>query len=440
MANIVNLNAAGIDIASKEHYVAVPADRSEQHVRVFKSFTKDLHDLANWLKTCKIDTVAMESTGVYWFHLYTILEEYGFDVYLVNARHVKHVPGRKSDISDAQWLQQLHSFGLLTSSFQPDHLTRMLRNHVRQRKQIIQDMSRQTQRMQKALEQMNIKLNNVIRDLHGKTGRAIITSILEGERSAEKLAVHRDSRIKVSKATLIKSLEGNWRDEQLFNLQMAYEHYAFLANQLRKYDVESEKVIREIENNADHEPYKKKVAKTRRYKNQPQCHVEQYLYNILGVDVCQIYGFKATAALTVFSETGPDLKRKFPTEKQFLSWLNLVPDNKISGGKVLSSKVKKKKNKAGQAFKDAANTLWRSQDPLGDYLRRKKAKSGAAQAVIATARKIASIYYKMVTCQVDFNDEKIANNNKRYLEKKAQMLEKKLLETKILMSEYEMVA
>ncbi len=206
MANIVNLNAAGIDIASKEHYVAVPADRAEQHVRAFKSFTKDLHDLANWLKACKIDTVAMESTGVYWFHLYTILEEYGFEVYLVNARHVKHVPGRKSDISDAQWLQQLHSFGLLTSSFQPDHLTRMLRNHVRQRKQIIQDMSRQTQRMQKALEQMNIKLNNVIRDIHGKTGRAIITSILNGERSAEKLALHRDPRIKVSKETLIKSL------------------------------------------------------------------------------------------------------------------------------------------------------------------------------------------------------------------------------------------
>jgi len=440
MANIVNPNAAGIDIASKEHYVAVPRDRAEQNVRVFQSFTRDLHMLADWLKSCNIDTVAMESTGVYWYHLFTILEDNGFEVYLVNARHVKNVPGRKSDISDAQWLQQLHSFGLLTGCFQPDNLTRKLRNYMRQRKQIIQDMSKQTQRMQKALEQMNIKLNNVIRDLHGKTGRTIISKILEGERSAEILAQYRDPHIKASRETLVKSLEGNWRDEQLFNLKMAYEHYVFLEAQLHEYDAESEKVIREIGDNNEPAPVKKKVKAVKKIKNQPQFNVEQYMYNVLGVDVTRIYGLKATTALTVFSETGPGLGRKFPTEKQFLSWLNVVPDNKISGGKVLSSKVRKKKNKAGQAFKDAANSLWRSQNPIGDYLRMKKARSGKRQAIIATARKLASIYYKMVTQKIDFDPEQIKKNTNEHLEKKAKMLERKLLEIKALVAENERVA
>lgn len=432
---IVNLNAAGIDISSKEHVVAVPEDRSEKSVRTFSGFTRDLHQLAKWLKECKIETIAMESTGVYWYDLYTILLDYGFEVYLVNAYHVKNVPGRKSDVSDARWLQNLHTFGLLRGSFQPDNLTRCLRNYVRQRKNIIRQMTRETQRMQKALEQMNIKLNNVIRDLNGKTGTQIITKILEGERSPKILAQYRDWRIKASEETLLKSLEGNWREEQIFNLRLAYNHYYFLQNQLNQCDIESEKTIKKMSNTS----YSKEVDKIQKSKNNPNFNVSQYLYDSLGVEVTKIYGIKEITALTIFSETGINLKEKFPTEKQFLSWLNVVPNNKITGGKVISSRVRRKKNKAGQAFRDAASALWRAQNPIGDYLRRKKAKSGGKQAVVATARKIAAIYYKMVTDQVEFDPIQITKNKEGYLREKLKQLKKIKEKTEKLLLEYQNV-
>lgn len=410
MTNIRNINAAGIDISSKEHVVAVPDDRDKDNVRTFKGFTEDLHSLAAWLKQCCIETVAMESTGVYWYHLYTILLDYGFEVYLVNAHHVKHVPGRKSDVNDAQWLQELHSYGLLRRSYQPDNLTRSLRNYVRQRKNIIRQMSTETQRMQKALEQMNIKLNNVIRDMTGKTGLSIIKAILSGERDPVKLSKYRDSRIKASLETIQKSLVGNWREEQIFNLQIAYDHYLFLEQQLHQCDVKSEGVMKEISANSNTEY--KKVERVRKQKKHMKFNAAQYLYEALGVEVTQIYGLKETTALIILSETGVNLKETFPTEKQFLSWLNVVPDNKITGGKVISSRVRKKKNRAGQAFRDAANSQWKAQNPIGDYLRCKKAKRGGGQAVVATARKLAAIYYKMVTMKVDF-DPSILNVKKK---------------------------
>jgi len=431
---LVNPNAAGIDVSSIEHVVAVPEDRIQHSVRTFKGFTRDLHQLAKWLESCDIKTIAMESTGVYWFDLYTILLDYGFEVYLVNAHHVKNVPGRKSDVSDARWLQQLHTFGLLRASFQPDNITRSLRNHVRQRKNIIRQMTRETQHMQKAFDQMNIKLNNVIRDLNGTTGTKIITEILQGERDAEKLARHRHPRIKATRETLIKSLEGNWREEQLFNLKLAYEHYVFLQTQLNQCDEESEKIIKEMTSG---NTLKKKTDKVQKSKNNPNFDVSQYLYTVLGVEVTKIYGIKETTALTIFSETGVDLKEKFPTEKQFLSWLNVVPNNKITGGKVISSKVKKKKNVAGQAFRDAASALWRAQNPIGDYLRRKKAKSGARKAVVATARKIAAIYYKMVTEKVEFDPLHITRGNGQYLHKRLKQLEKAQEHTKMLLSQFQ---
>jgi len=423
MANLLNLNAAGIDISSKEHVVAVPADRDKQNVRTFKGFSRDLHKLANWLKQCKVETIAMESTGVYWYHLYTILLDYGFEVYLVNARHVKNVPGRKSDVNDAQWLQELHSYGLLRASFQPDNLTRSLRNYVRQRKSMIQEMARQTQRMQKALEQMNIKLNNVIRDITGKTGFSIITAILQGERNPEKLAELRDWRIKASKETIIKSLEGIWREEQIFNLQLAYEHYLFLDKQLAKCDAKSKKVLEKITSEPEQdntEPTKLKKQK----KNQIRFEATKYLHQALGIDVTQIYGIKEITALTILSETGIDLKEKFPTEKQFLKWLNVVPDNKITGGKVVSSRVRKKKNKAGQAFRDAASSQWNARNPIGDYLRSKRTKSGGKQAVVATARKLASIYYKTVTEKIDFNPNVLRQNSEVYIRNKLKSINK----------------
>jgi len=376
----------------------------------------------------------MESTGVYWFDLYTILLDYDFEVYLVNAHHVKNVPGRKSDVSDARWLQQLHTFGLLRASFQPDNITRALRNHVRQRKSIIQQMTRETQHMQKAFDQMNIKLNNVIRDLNGKTGTKIITAILEGERDPKKLAQHRDWRIKASEQTLIKSLEGNWREEQVFNLQLAYDHYTFLQKQLKQCDAESEKIIKKMTRGKS---LKKKKDKVQKSKNNPDFDVTQYLHAALGVDVTQIYGIKEITALTIFSETGANLKEKFPTEKQFLSWINVVPNNKITGGKVISSRVKKKKNVTGQAFRDGASALWRAKNPIGDYLRRKKAKSGSKKAVVATARKIAAIYYKMVTEKVEFSPLELTKGKEQYLLKRLKKLEMAKEQTKMLLSGYQ---
>lgn len=434
MTNLINLDAAGIDVSAKEHYVAVPEDRDTESIRCFKSFTRDLHLMAEWLLKCKIKTIAMESTGVYWYHLYTVLLDYGFEVYLVNAYHVKNVPGRKSDVSDARWLQRLHSFGLLSPCFQPDNLTRELRNSTRQRKSIIEDMSTQTQRMQKALELMNIKLNNVIRDINGKTGHKIVSAILAGETNAEVLASYADYRIKATKEELIKSLEGNWRKEQLFNLKQAYDHINFLQQQLKECDNQTEQILDQFSRlTKDVKPLPKGVKS----KNSPGFNAKQYLYDIIGVDVTKIYGLQETNALTIFSETGSNLAEKFPTEKQFLSWLNVVPDNKITGAKVISSKVRKKKNKAGQAFRDSANTLWRANNPWGDYLRIKKAKSGSRQAVVATAKKIASVYYKMVVEKVDFDDAKIKKNRNDYFSKKLNYLQKMMEKTQLQLSEYQ---
>ena len=431
--NLVNLNAAGIDISSREHVVAVPEDRAKESVRTFQGFTRNLHQLSKWLKECNIESIAMESTGVYWYDLYTILLDYGFEVYLVNAYHVKNVPGRKSDVSDARWLQELHTFGLLRASFQPDNLTRSLRNYVRQRKAIIRQMTRETQRMQKALEQMNIKLNNVIRDLNGKTGTQIITKILEGERDPKILAQYRDWRIKASEQTLIKSLEGNWREEQIFNLQLAYNHYCFLQDQLKGCDIESEKTIKKMSTLSN----PKEVVKIKKSKNNPNFNVSQYLYEALSVEVTKIYGIKEITALTIFSETGVNIKEKFPTEKQFLSWLNVVPNNKITGGKVISSRVRRKKNKAGQAFRDAASALWKAQNPIGDYLRRKKAKSGGKQAVVATARKLAAIYYKIVTEKVEFDPKYLTKNKEDYLRNKLKQIERIKEKTENLLLGYQ---
>lgn len=423
MRKLIKLNACGIDIAAKEHVVAVPEDRDKQSVRTFGTYTEDLHYLAKWLLKCKIDSIAMESTGVYWYHLYTVLLEYGFEVILVNAYHVKNVPGRKSDVSDARWLQELHTYGLLNGCFQPDNLTRELRDYVRLRKTIIKDMGTQIQRAQKALELMNIKLTQVMRDITGKSGSKMIEAILEGERDPQALLAHADRRLKASKKNILKALEGNWKQEQLFNLRMAWEHYGFLAQQLARCDDQADKVLKKFETLGEG----KEIKDTRKKaKNQPTINIRNYLFLIFGVDVTEIDGFKSTSALTVFSETGPRLKEKFPTEKRFLSWLNLVPDNKITGGKVIYSKVRRKKNKAGQSFREAANALWNSKSPLGEHLRKKKAKSGANRAIVATARKIASIYYKMVTEQVSFDREILATKTKKNLIRKIAYLEKSI--------------
>jgi transposase len=266
---------------------------------------------------------------------------------------------------------------------------------------------------------------------------AIISSILDGERDPQVLAQYKDPRIRASKEKLIKSLEGNWREEQIFNLKQAYDHHFFLQGQLAECDKECERLVEDM---SDDDIPKKEIKSGRKTKNSPDFNVSQHLFNALEVDVTQIYGMKSITALTVFSETGPNLKEKFPTEKQFLSWLNVVPDNKITGGKVIYSRVKRKKNKAGQAFRDAASSLWKAKNPLGEYLRRKKAISGGRQAIVATARKIASIYYKMVTESVEFDPEVLKFKTQEYLENKLRRLENNIQKTKALLKDSQLVS
>ena len=413
---VVHPNAAGIDIASQMHYVAVPPDRDEDPVRKFGSFTADLHEIAHWLKQCGIDTIAMESTGIYWVQLYLILEEYGFEVFLVNARHIKNVAGRKSDVLDCQWILQLHTYGLLNASFQPESITRELRTYMRQRKNLTEGYSIQIQLMQKAFEQMNIKLHNVIADITGKSGQLIIQAILSGERNAERLAELADKHIKASKEDLIKSLEGNWRNEHVFELRQAYELYHIFKQKINECDIQIEQVLDTLGNQNSHSDSEKQSRKVYS-KNRFNFDATNYLKKIIGVDITKIFGVSELIATEIISETGLDMS-KWATKKHFASWLNLAPNNRISGGKLLKTKKIKKKNKAGQAFLMAAFALQRSDNWLGEFYRRVKAKNGPAIATKATARKLSLIFYDMVKDKKEFNPIPINIYNLHFKERK----------------------
>lgn len=399
---LVHPNAAGIDIASDVHYVSVPADRDEMPVKNFGSFTENLHEIAHWLKQCRIDTIAMESTGIYWVQLYLILEDYGFDVFLVNARHIKNVTGRKSDVLDCQWIQQLHSFGLLNKSFQPNNQIRELRAYMRHRKSMTEAYATQIQLMQKAFEQMNIKLHNVLTDITGKSGQLIIKAILSGERDPEVMARLADKQVKASKEEIKKSLTGNWRDENVFELKQAYETYLFFREKISECDVQIENVLSRMEPEKPEDLQKEKTARKVYTKNRFNFNATNYLTNILRVDVTKVFGISEVLALDIISETGIDMT-KWPTKKHFSSWLNLAPNNRVSGGKLLKPKRIKKKNKAGQAFLMAAYALQRSDHWLGSFLRRIKSKHGPTVAIKATARKLALIFYDMVKFGKEFN-------------------------------------
>lgn len=400
--HLVHANAAGIDIASDVHYVSVPADRDDLPVRHFGSFTEDLYEIARWLKQCRIDTVAMESTGIYWVQLYLILEDLGFDVFLVNARHIKNVTGRKSDVLDCQWIQQLHSFGLLNKSFQPKNQIRELRAYMRHRKSLTQAYTTQILLMQKAFEQMNIKLHNVLTDISGKSGQLIIKAILSGERNPEVMAELADKQVKASKEEIMKSLTGNWRDEHLFELKQAYETYLFYKEKICECDVQIENLLSRIEPDKPKDLQNEKTSRKVYSKNRFNFNATDYLNHILGVDVTKVFGISEVLALEIISEVGIDMT-KWPTKKHFSSWLNLAPNNRVSGGKLMKPKRIKKKNKAGQAFLMAAYSLQRSDHWLGSFLRRIKSKHGPTIAVKATARKLALIFYDMVKFGKEFN-------------------------------------
>ena len=415
-------NAAGIDIGASSHFVAVPPDRDGQPVREFPSFTVDLERLAGWLAECGVDTVAMESTGVYWIPLFELLESRGFTVCLVNARHVKNVSGRKSDVQDCQWLQQLMSFGLLSGAFRPKGDFCSLRCVARQREMLIAYQSRHIQHMQKALTQMNIQLGQVISDVAGETGLRIIRAILGGERDGQALAKLKNGHIRASEADIAKSLQGNWREEHLFALKQAVALYDAYAQQVAECDRQLEKMLAAL---AAHAGQPREPKRRRgRAKNAPAFDLRTYLFQLCGVDLTRIDGIDVTTAFKVLAEVGADLSR-FKSAKHFASWLGLCPGTKISGGKVLSAATKPVANRAAKALRMAAASLRSSQSALGAYYRRLCARMDKPRAVTACAHKLARLIYTMVTKGEEYVDQGEARYEERYREKVVKSLARK---------------
>lgn len=433
---LVNAHAAGIDIGDTIHAVAVPEDRDEKRVRTFGTMTCDLQLIVEWLQKCKIETVAMESTGVYWKPLFSMLSRAGFEVLLVNARQVRNVTGRKNDEDDAMWIQKLHSCGLLKSCYLPEDEQEALRTLVRFRRALIQDCSRFVLRMQKSLELMNIKIHTIISDITGQTGTAIIEAIISGERKAESFLPFVGKGIKADQDTIVKSLQGNWRDEHLYTLEEAYNFYKYYKQRITANDRQIELTLQQYEAYKNGGEIKtdtaasKRQNKKRKDKNHPRFDVRGYLERIHGVDVLAIYGLSETGGLEVLAETGTNMS-KWENDKHFISWLNLCSNNKISGGKVISTaRLKKKPNPAAQAFKSAANAVQKSDHWLGDYFRRMKAKGGNKYAVIATAHKLAGIYYKMVRYKQEFKPVDLTEYHQKYKQAKIAYLQRKLNDLK----------
>ncbi len=393
----VNPNAAGLDIGSAEIWACVPADRAPQPVRKFGTFTPDLQALADWLQACDIETVAMESTGVYWIPIYELLEVRGFRVYLVNARHIKNVPGRKSDVKDCQWIQQLHSFGLLNGSFRPEAEMCALRAYLRHRANLVDYRAAHIQHMQKALQQMNVQLMQVLSDITGETGLAIIRAIVAGERDPVKLAQMRNPRCAHSQDEIAKALTGHYRPEHVFALQQALALYDFYTAQIQECDAEIERHYRVFKPVVDVEqnPLPPTRKKNTHSKNAPSFDMRTQLYRLTGVDLTAIEGLNEVTVQTILSEIGTDMSR-WSTEKHFCSWLHLAPHNDITGGKVVRSRTLKGKNRAAQAFRLAAQAVGRTDTGLGAFYRRKRAKFGPEAAIVATAHKLARIVYHLL--------------------------------------------
>jgi len=388
--NVVHPNAAGIDIGNESHYVAVPPDRDAEPVRQFACFTEALQQMAAWLKSCGIDTVAMQSTGVYWLPVYEILTEEGLQVFLVNARHTKNLPGRKTDVQECQWLLQLHTFGLLNNSFRPPEEICVLRAYWRQRAEHVASASTCIQRMQKVLTEMNVQLANVISDISGLTGLAIIQAILAGERDRYKLADLANFRIQASREEIARSLEGNWRKELLFILQQELNLYQTYQQQIAECDIALAAHLQTLEDKveAGSEPPAAKANKRAGSNAPTSFDLRGELYRISGTDLTQIDGINIMNAQTIIAEVGVDMSR-FPSEAHFASFLGLCPDNQITGGKVLRRGTRHVENRAATAFRMAATSLWRSKTYLGAKFRRLRARLGAPKAIAAMAHMLA---------------------------------------------------
>lgn len=404
---VVHPNAAGLDIGAREIWACIPPDRDGETVKVFGTFTPDLHRLANWLVANQVDTVAMESTGIYWIPVFEVLEGCGLKVYLVNGRHIKNVPGRKSDIQDCQWIQKLHAFGLLTASFRPEGEICALRAYLRHRAQLVEHRAAHTLHMQKALQQMNIQLSQVLDNMMGETGMAIVRAIVGGERDSVKLAQLRDYRCKSSEEIIAKALTGNWKDEHVFALKQSLELYDFYTGQVKACDTQIEQQYTTMKPQWKIAPLQPNTIpssqRQKKSRNRPAFDVEAAIIRLTGVDLAAVDGIGASLAQTILSEIGTDMS-KWPTDKHFASWLGLAPHNDISGGKVLRSRTLRTNNRAGLAFRRAATSVARSSSAFGAYYRRKRAQGGPLFAQVATAHKIARTVYHLLKHRVQYVD------------------------------------
>lgn len=402
---VVHEDAAALDIGAREIFACVPSGRDEPNVRSFATFTADLHQLADWLVRCQITTVAMESTGVYWVPIFEILEARGIAVYLVDARQLKQVPGRKSDVADCQWIQQLHTFGLLRRCFQAEEGMRALRILVRQRESIIRARASHILHMQKALQMMNLQLTQVVSDITGETGLRILRAILAGERNPKHLARLRDGRCKRTEEEIAKALHGSYKAEHLFALRQAVEAYDFYQRQIVECDEEMRKLYAQMTPPPDRPtpPETPPPPKRSTTKNRTHFDLTTTLHRLVGIDLTAITGLDALSVQAILGETGLDMSH-WPTVKHFCSWLGLAPRHEKSGGKVLRNRTLKTSNRANTAFRMAAQAAGRSHTAIGAFYRRLKAKLGPAKANVATAHKLARILYTMLKERQPFVD------------------------------------
>ena len=432
--DVVHRDVAGIDIGSREHYVAVGPDRDAEPVRVFGCFTADLTRLAEFLKKCGIKAVVMQSTGVYWIPVYDVLEQAGFDVCLVNARDTKNLPGRKSDVQESQWLLKLHTYGLLRKSFRPVPEIRALRTCWRERAEYVQQAGTSIQRMQKALTEMNVQLGTVLSDLSGTTGMRILRSIVAGERDGHKLAEFRDARVKASPETIAKSLEGTWRPEQLAILKRQLADWDHVQQQVALCDRDLQAMLKQMPDAAvppemppapAGKPLKKRRKKNgKSSRNEPQFDLESELARLTGVDLTRIDGVKAMTIQTVITEAGLDMS-KWATEQHFVSWIGLSPRNDLSGGKVLNRKTRKVVSRLATALRMAATTLRESDSYLGAQFRRFRSRLGPPKAITAMAAKLARLIYRMLRYGQEYVDRGTAHYEERNRQQQIQFLAKK---------------
>jgi transposase len=407
---VIHPNAAGIDIGNESHFVAIPPDRDAAPIREFGSWTADLYEMASWLKDHGIQTVALQSTGVYWIAVQEVLEQAGLEVYLVNARGTKNLPGRKSDVQECEWLRKLHTYGLLRNSFRPPEEIRAVRTIWRQRDRLVKDAARSVQHMQKALTTMNVQLANAISDITGATGQAILRAIVAGQRDPLELAKLRDKRIAASEEEIANSLQGNWKEDVLFELRQVLEAYDFYQKQIADCDQELKKytaavATREITEEQDLPkdasplPPSKKARRSKSRNNRkkkPSFDLAPELQRTMGVDLTLIDGFDVITAQVIFSEIGPDFSA-FPSENHFASWLKLSPQRDISGGKVIRHVPAAGRNRVANALRMAAQSLSRSDSYLGARYRRLRVRLDGPVAVKAMARYLACLVYRMVT-------------------------------------------